>query len=378
MFNDQKQLGTALATAFLIALPAMMATRLVEYDEAIFLDVARNIQQTGLPIRSIGQKGIFFFDHTPLYVYLLSLAPVSSTTGVPFARLATMACGLGSIWLVFLIGKRIAGTQSGFAAALLLALNPFFALYSFFVRMEVPMVFWSLLGLLLIMTNEGDQRPMRLALAGLALAVAVLLKEVALLIVGYSVVYMLLVGNHNRRWLWKEAVLIGTPTVVALAGWAIWCWQLSPSTFASTMSRWLNSTATGRMLDPRGLISASQWAGQIALSLLGPALTICILAIAAWSVVTRSKPRFPQQVFLWGYLMLAISFSFVVRLKELRHIITIVPVAALLVSTTIDWHQIEVNWRQGSWRRRAAYGLVLVLVLCAPLHCEFRHASWET
>lgn len=365
MFNEQKQLGVALATAFLIALPAMMATQLVEYDEAIFLDVAHNIQQTGLPLRSIGQTGVFRFDHTPLYLYLLSLIPVPSAAGVLLARLATMAFGLGSIWLVFLIGKQIAGAPSGFAAALLLALNPFFALYSFFVRMEVPMVFWSLLGLLLIMTNEGNQRPRRLALAGLALAIAVLLKEVALLIVGYSVAYMLLIGNHNRRWPWREAILLGAPTVVALAGWAIWCWKLSPSAFTSTMSRWLNSTVTGQMLDPRGFISASQWAGQIALSLLGPGLTICLLAIVAWSVMGRRKPRFSQQVFLWGYLVLAISFSFVMRLKELRHIITTIPVAALLVGTTIDWHQIELNWRQGSWQRRVAYGLVFVLILCA-------------
>lgn len=32
--------------------------------------VARNIQKSGLPLRSIGATGVLFYDHTPLYVYL--------------------------------------------------------------------------------------------------------------------------------------------------------------------------------------------------------------------------------------------------------------------------------------------------------------------
>ena len=36
--------------------------------------VACNIQKSGLPLRSIGTElGVLFYDHTPLYVYLLSL-----------------------------------------------------------------------------------------------------------------------------------------------------------------------------------------------------------------------------------------------------------------------------------------------------------------
>ena len=35
--------------------------------------VARNIQKSGLSLRSIGATGVLFYDHTPLYVYLLSL-----------------------------------------------------------------------------------------------------------------------------------------------------------------------------------------------------------------------------------------------------------------------------------------------------------------
>jgi hypothetical protein len=56
-------------------IPLIWKVHIAEYDEAIFLDVAGNIRQGGLPLRSIGERGAFYFEHTPLYAYFLRYIP---------------------------------------------------------------------------------------------------------------------------------------------------------------------------------------------------------------------------------------------------------------------------------------------------------------
>jgi hypothetical protein len=97
-------LAAPLIVATLLILPAAINVRVVEYDEAIFLDVARNIQRSGLPLRSMGEQGVFFFDHTLLCPYLLAVFSGPSASHVLLARLITAATGLGCVLLTFLIG----------------------------------------------------------------------------------------------------------------------------------------------------------------------------------------------------------------------------------------------------------------------------------
>ena len=104
--------------------------------------VARNIQKSGLSLRSIGATGVLFYDHTPLYVYLLSLFVRHSETVTLVAHLVTMAFGPGCAWLTFEIGRRAGNLATGFVAALLLAISSCFAQYVFFFRTEVR---WFLL-----------------------------------------------------------------------------------------------------------------------------------------------------------------------------------------------------------------------------------------
>jgi 4-amino-4-deoxy-L-arabinose transferase-like glycosyltransferase len=105
----------------------MASVHVVEYDEAIFLDVARNIQRSGLPLRSIGEAGVYFFDHTPLYLYLLSAVGSLCGNEVFLLRLVTLMFALGCVILVFVVGQSLRGTIAGIVSASLLALNPFFS-----------------------------------------------------------------------------------------------------------------------------------------------------------------------------------------------------------------------------------------------------------
>lgn len=348
--------------AITVQLPLMLRVRVLEYDEAIFLDVARNIQRTGIPVRSIGEKGAFYFEHPPLYVYGLSLYAKSSSIGILFARLVTTFIGLGSILVTFSIGAQIGGTRAGLVSALLLAINSFFALYSFYIYMEVPMAFSIMVGIRLILEAEKREQDNLLALAGLALAVAVLFKEFALVFTLVCAAYVLLSRWRNGRPGWRAAFKVAAPTVIGLLLWAIWCWRLSPEAFSAAMQRWINSAAVGG-LDARMLTSTREWANQIVFDLLGAGI-VTGLAIAAGWIMIRRRPMEPIQFLFWGYLIAAIGLSFFTRLKELRHLIGVIPVSALLVGTSIDW---ELLWRgsRGGWLRKSLGALAAVLVLSA-------------
>jgi len=350
----------ALVVAIVAVLPAALSVRVAEYDEAIFMDVARNIQRNGLPLRSLGPSGTFYFDHTPLYVYLLSLYAGASDSGLLASRLVTVAMGLACVWITFLVGERIGGVSAGAVAALLLGVNSFFSSHFFLVFMEVPMVLAMLTGLLMTIEGQAKRNDLMMAVAGLVLAGAVLFKEVAVLFTVCCTAYVLWPRRALDRPAWKSAALVGAPTLVALVGWAVWCSNLSAPAFDATMRRWLGSVMAGTLPDPRTLVGSSQWARQIVLDLYGPAW-VAALALGLIQTI-RLRRLCREQLLLWSYLGAAVLFSFAMHLKELRHIIGTLPIAALLIGTSIDWDGVW-EWARRPLPRAGLAGIVALLVL---------------
>ena len=366
----------ALLAGVLVLLPMALKVHVLEYDEAIFMDVARSIQRTGLPLRTIGDSGAFFFDHTPLYVYLLSLYANASDAGILAARLVTAIFGLGCVWLTYQIGARLRNPASGFVAALLLAINSFFALQAFQIHMEIPLLAALLVSLWLLPVGKAAPQRSHFLAAGMALAAALLLKEVAILFAGWCAVYAWLICRRSRRPTLPALAALLLPPILGLALWGGWAWKLSPSTFTSTMNRWVSSMAAVNLLDPRARLGAVDWAQQLTFDLLGPALVIglatsLLIQIARWGLQWQTGKRLdPAQVLLWGYVLSAIGISFAVRLKEPRHLIGILPVTGLLIGTSIDWRAlINRVWVAGGRGRKAVFGLAVILfvLIASPL-----------
>ena len=199
----------------------MASVHIAEYDEAIFLDVARNIQRVGLPLRSIGANGVFFFDHTPLYPYLLSLYARHTDTGLFFFRAVTVLA-TSAIALTYRFGARFDGRRTGLLAALLLAVNPFFATYAFFVRMEMFMLLALLVGFYTLLVGLEEERNAHLLASGISLAVAVLFKEFALVGTVVAAAFALWQWRRTPKQGILATLIVGMPSLLALAGWVLW------------------------------------------------------------------------------------------------------------------------------------------------------------
>jgi len=348
-------ISLAMIFTIIAQIPLVWKVHIAEYDEAIFLDVASNIRQDGLPLRSIGEQGVFYFEHTPLYVYFLSCIP----GGLLTARWVTVLFEIGCVLLVYHFVQWVTGKKAAaFISALLLGINSFFARYSFFVYMEVPMAFFLLLGLLLLIKGER-KGILLLAGSGMAFAIAVLLKEIALLFVIVCGIYAFLRFRQHQRLAWQAAALVTFPAVIGLIAWGMWCWRLSPQAFMGTMQRWWGAATQQTIRDPRASIAVVQWARQIIFDLLDVGIVSGLVAGILFFLLRRKNALL--NCILLGYPVLAIALTFIIRLKELRHLIGVLPMSALFIGANVDW-DLLLRWIQGHWLRKAT-GIMIALVL---------------
>lgn len=306
----------------------------LNFDEHIFLDVGRHIVDTGLPTRTFRfPNPRLFFDHTPLYVYFVAFLTAIGGPTALIARAVTLLFGVLTVLLVFRIGFEIRGPRSGFVGALLLGANPLFAGFSWFVRMEVPLCFFLVLALYLMHRQ-------RLLLAGLAIATAVMLKEIGLAFWLVAVVYVLI-----RRGA-RAAAVIGLPAPIAFFVWLAYAAVLDQHRLMATIGRWLGSAGgSSTIVDKRLQIGPRSWAKTVVTDIIGPLLIFASGATAA--LLATSRTRIPPIVAVpIAYIALAIVASFVIRLKEPRFLIAVVPMAALAIALLVDWDDVWARIRQ--------------------------------
>jgi len=339
----------------------------LEYDEAIFMDVARNIQRVGLPLRSIGETGVFFFDHTPLYVFFLSGLREIFGDNVSLLRLVTVTFALGSVLLTARLVQRRNGLAAGFLSAMLVGVNSFFATYGYFIRMEVPMVFALLVAGSAVARWEDRQRQSDLWLAGVSLALAVLLKEIALLFCAAAVLYVVLRARQTRARI-AAGLALSLPTFVGLAAWALLAWTLSPEQSRAVLARWGAAILGAGGGDAARMgVGVLPWLETLAGDVLGWGTVLLLVACGLWAWHTRRCPH--PIAGLWGlYLGLGVVASAFIGLKEPRYVIGLIPAAAVLIGLLGDWEGLLAWLRRDVWRVVGALLLgALLLIDISPL-----------
>jgi len=304
-----------------------------DFDERIFLDVARHIVDTGLPIRTVASPGpTLFFDHTPLLVYAVAVATALGGPTQELVRLLTLVTGVLTVLVVFRIGQEVRSVGSAFVAATLVAANPFFARYGWYVRMEVPMCLFMVVGLYLLLHR-------RYLSSGLAIAVAVMLKEVALAFWFVAGVYAMV------REGWRSGLRVVVPSVIAFAAWVAYAMSIGSAQFLATMNRWLFSAQGASIHDPRLHVGLGAWTLTVAVWVIGPVL-LGAAGVAAAFVVAWKRPIPPIAFVPMAYVAIALAASYVIKLKEPRFIIAVVPMMAIAIGLAVDWDDVFTALRE--------------------------------
>ena len=157
-------------------------------DEKGYIDWARTIASGDI----VGEK---VFYQAPLYPYFLGLCFRLSRGSLLFARLVQAGLGVVTVYLVFLLGRRLFGEREGILAALILALNGVFYFYSAILIKASLVIVLSALSCLLAVVAV-DRTGLRLWLwLGITLGLLILLRGNFLALVPFVVVWAFAVNK---------------------------------------------------------------------------------------------------------------------------------------------------------------------------------------
>ena len=335
----------------------------VEYDEAIYMNVARSIRQTGIAWRPTIGGGILYAEHTSLYQHIWAFLTLFFGENVFFGRLLTSIIGALTIFLLYHFVQLV--TKSSFAAlisAFLLSFSAFFNLYSFFIREEVWMSLLLVSSAYLFWVAEQTDQKRYLWLSSITVALAVLTKEIAIIFWGAMGLYILVFSKSWRTRI-KDGLILALPTLIGLGLWVTWIKYHAPNRFAATLARWFDSIvgiSASTVQEPRGGIEMIPWLRIVFDDVWGYGLLGTLLLALIITIWRQKRP--PRIAWLTlGYVVIAISLSLFIELKEPRHLIATIPFAVLSVAFFMDWAWVQ-QWLHNNRKRQIL--AIMLFFLC--------------
>ncbi len=333
---------------------------------------------------------ISFFVYGTLPLFLVeSLARALGRTGYDEAYLIGRALSalfdLGTVVLVYLLGRRLLGPWPGVLAAALMALAVHSIQIAHFFAVDTFATFFGTLALWLLVRYAASRDARSLGLAGIAAGLAMASKLstglLLALFAGWWAIHAVREGVLGDAWARRGAWLAHLGAFGAFAALAFrlfqpyafaeaspWDWRLAPA-FTSALAQ-QQAIQSGTLDWPPGI----QWAGtaawfypleQIVHWGAGPAFGLAALAATGLAVVVwwRTRSHVLALSLAWGGLNVLVFGALV--LKTMRYFHPVYPVLALLTAWMLAW----------GWQRRArlrglagwGVGAALAAVLGATL-----------
>ncbi|MEA3345594.1 MAG: phospholipid carrier-dependent glycosyltransferase [Chloroflexota bacterium] len=334
-------------------------------DEGGYLYAAWRIGAGELPYRD------FLTPKLPAFLYPGALILKLTDNSVFAIRVFSTLFTLGAVALLYLTLRRLWGDRVALLAMIPALLQRDFFWAARFFRPEAPMLFWDALGLYLFVvahhgtTAEGAtarDRPY-MAVSGVAFALATLSNLFGLLPLVGCLLFLAVQAWRERAWdqgvrsgLWMGVpyALVGGLTVGLFI-------LLAPNFLSAVLGHHLRQ---GRELTP--------W--QVALKGLRLYWDVCrvqpvlmLLALIGGIRSLRSRHRLAS-IFVWQ-LPTALSFLFISRGLQARHLVYLVPSLSALAAIGLAplWESRRLSWGALAWR-----GGLILLLLAAALYPSWR------
>jgi len=262
--------------------------------KSLWLDEIMTVENASRPfVEMIGH--LRQFDaHPPLYQAIVWLW-LRIGRGDGFARFPSVVAGCASVFLVYLIGRRLMGRRAALAAAALTALSSFQIYYS-----QEARLFSALCALFLaqfyvflrILHQRGRARWGWWAAYGALVAATLFTYALSILTIGAFAALYLWFGRRRRRIQWPQLILVHL--VVALLFYATWYPHLARRSETLKRNIAQRHDAAGRPGAGALLNGAAVWGfgpQRSATGLLIPILGAGILASAVFAAATRRAKR---------------------------------------------------------------------------------------
>jgi hypothetical protein len=355
--------GTArtVVVTVLVAAPALLL-RLwaldsvgVNSDEAVYAGQAASLarEPAFLPYFPV------FRAHPLLFQSLLSLE--YRLTGVTSlgGRVLSVAFGMGTVWLTYAIGARLYARRVGTLAALLIGVMPYTVVVSRQILLDTPMAFFAALALYLLIRFVQTEQAAWLYASAVALGLATLTKETAILLAGG--IYAFFALTRKTRVRLAQAVI-----AVALLVLTILPYPIS--------LKLAGHTSTGGAFLSWQLLRRPNHTWWFYLQTVPPALGIGVVLVALVGIVVMRRLLTWSEHLLLSWIVAPCLFFEVWAVKGFQYLLPIaVPVAVLAAMVVVSVPLPQVRWRAGLLRVTTSgvrIGVALVLV------ASLAGASW--
>jgi len=342
----------------MIFLILILATtlRLININQSLWLDEAINV---------VASQNFTFWDfvtkypigdfHPPGYFVLLWIWTRIGGTGEIWVRLPSVFFGIGTVWVIYLLGKELFSKRVGLTGSILLALAPLHVYYSQEARMYAMATFvvtlsfyffWKLV--------KGEERGRVDWVGYTGCNILVLYSDyLAYLIFPVQLIYLVI---------WKRSILISISLSWMIGSLAIFPWipvflkQLSSGASAvSTLPGWA-SIVGGTSLKELFLIPVKTFFGKISIDnnlIFGAVSSLVGLFYGALIFNGAKKSELgTRMLILWISfpIILAFIISFFVPILSYFRLLFISPAFCLLLAKGVEaLHSRETPWRLTLW-----------------------------
>lgn len=193
------------------------ATSLVDFDEAWYADIARNIIITKNPLL-LAFNGNPYFDHPPLGFLLIALSFIVFGISEFSARLPSAICGFITPFILYLTGKKLFNGKIGLAASLVVLSTVWFIFRARSGNLDSVFLFFYLLSFYLgikIKDNSGFIYPASVSLGALLLTKSIIGVTVVLAVVIYLYLHQVKIPLQRIFWAAIIVITLITPWYLA-------------------------------------------------------------------------------------------------------------------------------------------------------------------
>ncbi len=271
------------------------------------------------------------------------------------ARLFSALCGVGSVMLTYLIGRRLLSRWAGFLGALVLLSSSHFIRFARFGMLDAPLTFF--LSLTLYLFWLGRHRNRYLIFSGIALGVAFMIKGfAAFLVFPVIIVYALWAGE--REILTRSSYWIGVMIAVAIAlPWNAYEMITNQNAFMKdVVIKHLFSRTTTAL---EGHAGNAYFYIRTLINKYHPWILVGV-ASGPWFLWKAAKNRDPENVFLASWMFVILAIVTLVRTKLPWYLMPVYPALSLTVGYVLA--QIFKD------RYRVAVSLAFVAVMGLHVH----------
>jgi hypothetical protein len=280
-------------------------------------------------------------------------------------RCANVAFGVATVFLVYLLGRRLFGRTAGLIAAAALAVMPIHAAHCHYCTVDVSAAFWVTLCLLFAARAAESRATVTFALAGLTAGLAAATKY-NMALVALAPILVALSGAGRPRTRALVALLI--VAIGAVVGFTIGCpgWLIAPDEFSHGFGFELAHSQRG---DEIFVGTPVGWWYHLAYSFplgLGWLLFLASMAGTAFAIFRAGR----NDWILLAWLLPFYALIGASQVKFMRYVLPLTPVLAILAARFLSDFL--------AWARRPgriASGAVSAVVLLQAALCCISYCS---